>query len=48
MSPAPMDHPNPSSPPADPRPADGVARTMFYVCLVAGLSFVIVIFTKIL
>jgi hypothetical protein len=41
--------PETSSPnPVDTAASDGVARTMFYVCLVAGLSFVIVIFATIL
>mgnify|MGYP003352509137 CR=1 FL=1 len=43
-----MSHQEISAAPADQGASDGVARTMFYVCLVAGLTFVIVIFAKIL
>jgi hypothetical protein len=43
-----MNNDLPSPNQTDTAASDGVARTMFFVCLVAGLSFVIVIFAKIL
>jgi hypothetical protein len=43
-----MNHENPAPSQADAVASDGVARTMFFVCLVAGLSFVFVIFATIL
>lgn len=43
-----MNHETPSTNPVDTVASDGVAKTMFIVCLVAGLSFVLVIFATIL
>lgn len=43
-----MDHDSQSPNPADTAATDSITKTMFYVCLVAGLSFVIVIFATIL
>ena len=43
-----MNHDHPTPNPADAVASDGVAKTMFFVCLVAGLSFVLVIFATIL